>query len=180
MDVGLTKSDFKTLSALDNLSKLEWHQSIHARAHLTKGAPIAAIELLVRKKTGNPRLRVIPLFETRPHHGSAKAVWAFLSCCALFFVGSFRRWPRWLAYGLLVGSRTLTHCFSGLLRCSSGPESLGNRRQSSVRILALFRNLSGNPCLPVQPLVARPSPALPLLPSQLALRVTEGSSDALS
>ncbi len=74
---------------------------------------MARLELLVRKKTGNPRFRVIPLFERRPIiMAPAKAVWAFISCCALFFVGSFRCWPRWLAYGLLVGS---LHALASLL-----------------------------------------------------------------
>ena len=103
--VGVTKGEFNALCALDALSKVEWHQSIHARAQLKKGVPIAAIELLARKETRNPRLRIVPLFERHPIvMGPARATWAFVSCCALFFVSSFRRWPRWLAYGLAVGS----------------------------------------------------------------------------
>jgi hypothetical protein len=103
--VGVTKSDFKILGALDGLSKVEWHQSIHARAQLKKGVTMAAIELLARKATGDPRLRIVPLFERHPIiMGPAKVVWAFIACCALFFIGSFRGRPRWLAYGFLVGS----------------------------------------------------------------------------
>lgn len=111
--VGVTKSDFKALCALDGLSKVEWHQSVHARAQLKKGVTIAAIELLARKETGHRRLRIVPLFERNPIiMGPAKAVWAFISCCALFLVGSFRRRPRWLAYGFQVGS---LHALASLL-----------------------------------------------------------------
>jgi hypothetical protein len=111
--VGVTRSDFKAICALDGLSKVEWYQSIHARAQLKKGVTIAAIELFAQKQTSNPRLRIVPLFERCPIiMGPAKAVWAFISCCALFFVGSFKHRPRWLAYGLLVGS---LHALTSLL-----------------------------------------------------------------
>src|SRR5579859_2554976 len=102
--VGVTKADFDSIQSLAGLTELERYQSIHARAQARKGVSIAAIESLVRKKTGNPRLRVVPLFERRAIvMGPAKVVWGFIAFCSLFFVATFKSSPRWLGYGVAVG-----------------------------------------------------------------------------
>jgi len=102
--VGITKADFESIQSLASLTKLERYQSIHALAQAKKGVTIAAIESLVRTKTGNPRLRVVPLFERHAIvMGPAKAVWGFVAFCSLFFVATFKSSHRWLSYGVAVG-----------------------------------------------------------------------------
>jgi len=103
--VGITKADFESIQSLHGLTKLERYQSIHARAQANKDVTVAAIEAMVRMRTGNPRLRAIPLFERHAIvMGPAKAVWRLLAFCSLFFVAKFRSKRRWLGYGLAVGS----------------------------------------------------------------------------
>lgn len=102
--VGITKSDFEAIQSLRGLSKLERYQSIHARALARKDITPAELESIVRARTGNPGLRVIPLFERRAIlMGPAEAVWGLLAVCSLFFVATLRSKPRWLGYGIVVG-----------------------------------------------------------------------------
>ncbi len=102
--VGITKADFKSIQSLEGLTKLERFQSIHARAQASEDVSVAAIESQVRRKTGNPGLRVIPLFERHAIlMGPAKAVWGLLAFCSLFFVATHCSKPRWLGYGMAVG-----------------------------------------------------------------------------
>jgi hypothetical protein len=110
---GIKRADFESLLALDSLTELERYQSIHARAHARKGITIAAIESQVRNKTGNPRLRAIPLFERASiMMGPAKAVWGFIGFCSLFFFATSQGSYRWLGYGVVVGC---LHSFGSLL-----------------------------------------------------------------
>jgi len=103
--LGIKKADYEAIQAMDCLTNLVRHQSIHARAQVRKSVALAAIESLVRKQTGNPRLRVIPFFEHQPIvMGPAKAVWGLAGLNALIFVVPLRRSALWLGYGLAVGS----------------------------------------------------------------------------
>lgn len=102
--VGITKADFESIQSLHAFTKLERFQSIHAKAQATTGTTVPAIESLIRAKTGNPRLRVIPLFERHAIvMGPAKAVWGLLAFCSLFFVATHTGKRRWLGYGIAVG-----------------------------------------------------------------------------
>jgi hypothetical protein len=102
--VGITKADFESIQSLPGLSKLQRYQSIHARAQAGKDITVAALESMVRARTGNPELRVIPLFQRHAIlMGPAKAVWGLLAFCSLFFVATLRSKPRWLGYGIAVG-----------------------------------------------------------------------------
>jgi hypothetical protein len=102
--VGIKSADFESIRALDSLTELERYQSIHARAHARKGIKIAAIESQIRDKTGNPRLRAIPLFERASIiMGPAKAVWGFIGFCSLFFFATSKGSYRSLGYGVAVG-----------------------------------------------------------------------------
>ena len=101
---GITNADFESIQSLASVTKLERYQSIHAQAQAKKGATISAIESTVRTKTGNPRLRVVPLFgRQRIVVGPAKAVWGLLAFCSLSFVATLRSKSRWLGYGIAVG-----------------------------------------------------------------------------
>jgi len=102
--VGIKKADFESIRALDSLTELERYQSIHARAHARKGISIRAIEFQIRNRTGNPRLRAIPLFERESIvMGPAKAVWGFIGFCSLFFFATSQSSFRWIEYGLAAG-----------------------------------------------------------------------------
>ena len=89
------------------MTKVERYLSIHARAQAVKGVTFAAINSQVRAKTGNPRLRVVSLFERRAIlMGPAKAAWGFIALCSLVFLRTFtaklKSVHRWLSYGLAV------------------------------------------------------------------------------
>jgi len=106
--VGITKADFESLQSLSGLANVERYLSIHAQARAVKGTTFAAIDSQVRAKTGNPRLRVVPMFERQAIvMGPAKALWEFIACCSVGFLISFRAKfkdvYRWFSYGLAVG-----------------------------------------------------------------------------
>jgi len=104
---GITPSDFESLRSLGALTGIQRYLTIHARARALKGATVAAIESQVRAKTGNPRLRVIPMFERRAIvMQPAKALWGFIALCSVFLlrpsIARFNSARRWLIYGFLV------------------------------------------------------------------------------
>lgn len=104
---GITKAAFESIQSLDGVTKVERYLSIHARAQAVKGFTFAAINSQVRTKTGNPRLRVVSLFERRAIlMGPAKAAWGFIALCSLVFLRTFtaklKSVHRWLSYGLAV------------------------------------------------------------------------------
>ena len=104
---GITKADFESIQSLDGVTKVKRYLSIHARAQAVKGVTFAAINSQVRAKTGNPRLRVVSLFERRAIvMGPAKAVWGFIALCSLVFlptlIGKLKGVHRWLSYGFSV------------------------------------------------------------------------------
>jgi len=102
--VGINRADFESIRSLDSVIKLERYQSIHARAYARKGVSLTSIESRIRNKTGNQRLRVVPLFEREPIvMGPAKAVWGVMAFVSLFLVAVPRRSYRWLGYGFVVG-----------------------------------------------------------------------------
>ena len=105
--VGITKADFESLHSLAGVTNVEPYLSIHARARAVKGITFAAIDSQVRAKTGNPRLRAVPMFERQSIvMGPAKAVWGFIAFCFVAFLSSFRAKfkgaYRWFGYGFAV------------------------------------------------------------------------------
>ncbi len=107
MYTGIANADFESIQSLEGMIKIERYLSIHARAQALEGVTLAAINSRVRAKTGNPRLRVVSLFERRAIvMGPAKAVWGFIGLCSLVLlrtsIAKLKSVHRWLGYGLAV------------------------------------------------------------------------------
>ena len=115
--VGLTPADFEALGSISDLTGVERHLGIHARAHVVRDTPLSTIELALQARTHNRDLRILPLYDRSPIvMGPSRATWAFLwlwGICSLKM--NFRRCrkePRWSLYVLATGA---LHCATSML-----------------------------------------------------------------
>ena len=104
---GISSSDIQLIRSIPGLGGIERYHVTHARARVTPGFQLAAIQSQVRAITRNPNIRVVPLFElTALATGPARALWSLVGFVLLFLFGARifkpRRVWRWIAYGLFV------------------------------------------------------------------------------
>jgi hypothetical protein len=106
--VGISGSDFATISSLPSITGLQRYRAIHSRAQIAKGSTVAHVESEVRDRTRNPRLRVVPLFERKSIiMGPAKTAWGLIALSSvlllLMHAACMPHAYRWFLYGMTTG-----------------------------------------------------------------------------
>jgi hypothetical protein len=182
--VGISASDLAAIRSLGSVTGVERYRTIHARAQIAKGSTVAGVESEVRARTGNPRLRVMPLFERQSIiMGPAKAAWGLIALCSVFLLRAFaarlRRTYRWLLYGVAAGC---LHAVASLMAWALGVQVWSEVRWSTdghaaLAFVALLAAYLGATALQWRNWWHDLHRRCPVCLDDLVLPLTEGTAD---